>query len=80
MKTRMDQARLFVFDEMSMVGRQMLGKIEFKVRDTLQSAEKRGGEDALLAGRDAVMAGDPKQAPPIGDDPQYREGAYTGKG
>ncbi len=32
MKTRMTQARLFVMDEMSMVGRQMLGKIEFKSR------------------------------------------------
>ena len=28
MKTRLKQARLFVVDEMSMVGRQMLGKIE----------------------------------------------------
>ena len=80
MKTRMDQSRLFVIDEMSMVGRQMLGKIEFKVRDTLQSASKRGGVDALLGGRDTVLAGDPKQAPPIGDEPCYKEGAYTGKG
>ena len=31
MKTRLSEARLFVIDEMSMVGRQMLGKIEFKV-------------------------------------------------
>ena len=27
-----------------------------------------------------VLAGDPKQAPPIGDDPLYRDGAYTGRG
>ena len=80
MKTRLEQAGLFVFDEMSMIGRQMLGKIEFKVRDTLRTAEKRGGVDAMLGGRDAVMAGDPKQAPPIGDEPQYREGAYAKKG
>ena len=80
MKTRLDQARLFVIDEMSMVGRQMLGKIEFKVRDTLQTASRRGGEDALLGGRDTVLAGDPKQAPPIGDDPNFREGSYSGKG
>merc|ERR1712005_57456 len=64
MKTRMDQARLFVFDEMSMVGRQMLGKIEFKVRDTLKKESGLAGEDAYLAGRDAVLAGDPKQANP----------------
>ena len=80
MKTRMDQSRLFVIDEMSMVGRQMLGKIEFKVRDTLQSASKRGGVESLLGGRDTVLAGDPKQAPPIGDEPCYKEGAYNGKG
>ena len=35
MKTRMEQAKLFVMDEMSMIGRQMLGKIEFKIRNTL---------------------------------------------
>ena len=80
MKTRLDQARIFVIDEMSMVGRQMLGKIEYKVRDTLVAARRRGGEDALLGGRDTVLAGDPKQANPIGDDPMYRPGAYTGKG
>ena len=39
-----------MIDEMSMVGRQMLGKIEFKVQDTLKAASKRGGEGALLGG------------------------------
>ena len=68
-----------MIDEMSMVGRQMLGKIEYKVRDTLKSASKQWAEDVVLGCRDAVLAGDPKQAPPIGDDPNFREGAYTGK-
>ncbi|HIE69732.1 MAG TPA: hypothetical protein EYP98_05930, partial [Planctomycetes bacterium] len=80
MKTRIDQARLFVIDEMSMVGRQMFGKIEYKVRDTLVEARRRGGEDSYLGGRNVVLAGDPKQANPIGDDPLYREGEYSGKG
>ena len=80
MKTRMTQARLFVMDEMSMVGRQMLGKIEFKVRDVLGDVQDRYGEDAFLGGRDAVLAGDPKQCQPIGDEPMYKEGDYTGKG
>ena len=76
----MDQAKLFIMDEMSMIGRQMLGKIEFKVRDTLPSAAGKVGEDATLAGRDAVLAGDPKQASPIGDESMFREGDYAGKG
>ena len=80
MKTRMDQARLFVIDEMSMVGRSMLGKVEFKVRDTLRGASGGVGEDACLGGRDTALAGDPKQANPIGDEPMYREGDYKGKG
>ena len=80
MKTRLKQARLFVVDEMSMVGRQMLGKIEYKVQDTLGAEAKRAGEEIFLAGRDAILAGDPKQANPIGDDPLYREGDYQGKG
>ena len=80
MKTRLSQARLFVIDEMSMVGRQMLGKIEFKVWDTLRGAPGGGESEVLLQGRDAVLAGDPKQASPIGDEPMYKEGDYGGKG
>ena len=58
MKTRMDQAKLFVMDEMSMIGRQMLGKIEFKIRNTLLGDVKRLGEEVSVAGR-RVM---PRQA------------------
>eukprot|EP00959_Pyramimonas_sp_CCMP1952_P224116 4686173-Pyramimonas_sp.AAC.1 len=67
---------------MSMIGRQMLGKIEYKVQDTLGKSGKlavrgregkggRGEEEerlVYLGGKDAVLAGDPQQAPPIGDD------------
>ena len=80
MKTRLTQSRLFVFDEMSMVGRQMLGKIEFKVRDSLRGAARDEGDEIFLGGRDTVLAGDPKQANPIGDEPMYKEGEYKGKG
>ena len=78
--TRLEQARLFVMDEMSMVGRQMLGKIEFKVRNTLLQETARLPDSMTLAGRDVVLSGDPKQANPIGDEPLYRAGAYKGKG
>ena len=72
-----------------MIGRQMLGKIEFKIRNTLFGDVKRLGEEVTVAGRrvmttlggkDVVMAGDFKQANPIGDDPMYKLGEYTGKG
>ncbi len=33
-----------------------------------------------MEGRDAVLAGDPKQANPIGDEPMYKEGEHGGKG
>ena len=80
MKTRMTQARTFVMDEMSMIGRKMLGKIEFKVGDILKPAQTFRENGIYLAGKNAVLAGDPKQAAPIGDDPMYREGAYDKKG
>jgi len=89
MKTRMEQAKLFVMDEMSMIGRQMLGKIEFKIRNTLYDDTRRLGEEMTVAGRrvmttlggkDVVMSGDFKQANPIGDDPMYKLGDYVGKG
>ena len=89
MKTRLDQAKLFVMDEMSMIGRSMLGRIEFKIRNTLYDDTRRLGEEVTVAGRrvmttlggkDVVMSGDFKQANPIGDDPMYKLGEYVGKG
>ena len=72
------QAQLFVMDEMSMIGRQMMGKIEFRVKDTLKGTVPRDRVGKYLGGRDAVLAGDPKQAPPICDEPIYRLGDYKG--
>ncbi len=83
MKTRLTQARLFVIDEMSMVGRQMLGKIEFKVRDVLRGPQRRGGEEGqgvLLEGRDAVLSGDPKQANPDRGRADVQGGSICGAG
>jgi len=73
----MMQAQLFM-DEMSMIGRQMMGKIEFRVKDTLKGTVPRDRVGKYLGGRDAVLAGDPKQAPPICDEPIYRVGEYKG--
>ena len=80
LKARLMQAQLFVMDEMSMIGRQMMGKIEFRIRDTLKGTLPRSVEEVYLGGRDAVVAGDPKQAPPIADEPLCRVGEYAGRG
>ena len=71
---------MYVMDEMSMIGRQMLGKIEYRQRDVMGDAPGADGGEVYLNGRDAVMAGDPKQCQPIGDEPLYREGEYCKKG
>jgi len=76
----MQQSRFFVMDELSMIGRTMLGKIEFKLRDTLGVKVGAGGEEMFLAGKDVVLSGDPKQAAPLGDEPMWRDGEYTKKG
>ena len=73
------QAQLFVMDEMSMIGRQMMGKIQFRIKDTLAGTMPPGSEEQYLCGRDAVLSGDPKQCPPIGDEPLYRVGDYSGR-
>ena len=70
----MEQSRVFVMNEMSMIGKTMLGKIEFKVRDTLGVKVGAGGEEILLGGKDVVLSGDPKQAAPLGGEPMWREG------
>jgi len=70
---RLRAAEVFIIDEFSMVGRQMMGKIVFKVRECLPGS-------ATLGGKDAVLSGDPKQAAPIGEEPMFRYGRYEGKG
>ena len=54
LRNRLEQASVFVIDELSMVGRQMLGKIEFKVRDTLGDEPSSFGDEVFFGGRDVV--------------------------
>ena len=79
-KDRLRRARLFVLDELSMIGRMMLGKIEFQVRDHLGNQPSTHGSEVFMGNKDLVLCGDPKQCPPIGDDPMYRNGEYSGRG
>ena len=50
-----------------MIGRQMLGKIVFKVAEALGKVPEEFAEEVSLGGRDVVMAGDVKQAQPVGE-------------
>ena len=71
---RLKDAALFILDEFSMVGRQMLGKILIRAQEVFGDS---GGEP--FPDRDFVMAGDPKQAQPVCDEAMYKEGSYKGR-
>ena len=77
---RLRAARLYVLDEFSMISRQQLGKIEFRVQEALQSAAREFGRPVTLGGRDTVLAGDVRQMKPIDGESLFKEGAYKGKG
>ena len=65
-----------------MVGRRMIGASAYKFAEALGAApEEYGGRrNVSFGGRDVIFAGDERQIPPIGDDPLYVEGPYSGKG
>ena len=78
----MQHSVLHILDEMSMLGRNFLGKILYKVQDILgKESAHAGGElpAETMMGRDVILAGDNKQAPPISDEPLYKTGPYQGK-
>ena len=65
---------LYVLDEMSMIGRRMLGKIEYKLRDHLGNAlviDGIGADHPVMGDKDFVLFGDPKPIAPIRDEPIY---------
>ena len=78
-KEKMVLAKLYVLDEMSMIGRRMLGRIEFKLRDHLGNEKAPDRSEPVMGQKDFVLCGDPKQCPPIGDEPIYQNGNYLGK-
>ena len=70
--------QLYVLDEMSMIGRKMLGKIEFKLRDHLGNAPAVDGSEPVMGQRDWILCGDSKACSPVGDEPIYQDGEYVG--
>ena len=78
-KRRLQAAKCLIIDESSMMGRQMVGKMDFKSREALEHDE-RAVPWQSWGGKDLMLSGDFKQIPPIGDEPLFRYGAYRGKG
>ena len=66
---KMSATHLVVFDEISMVGKQMMGKISSRCRQA-KTAEQNPRGDAL-GGLSCVGVGDPAQCPPISDEPFF---------
>ena len=61
-------------DEFSMIGRQMFGKIVYKVDEALGSERQGAGLLKSMGGKDVMLSGDPDQAAPIGDESFHKEG------
>ena len=78
---RLRNARLFVVDERSMLGRIFRGKMLFRLNEYLgQKPRGFGGVTVSAGGVDFLQCGDDKQIFPILDEPDFYDGAYRGNG
>ena len=68
LQTNLANARLILFDEISMVGRQFMGKIDDRLK---QAKAGRTPSDASLGGLSCVCVGDPAQCEAMGDQQLY---------
>ena len=76
-KRRLQAAKLHVIDEFSMMGKSLLGKIDFRNQECL---EREDVPWESFGGADAMLSGDCKQAPSLQGAPLYIVGPYTGTG
>ena len=79
---RLSKASLAVLDEFSMLGRQFMGKILYRVGQVLGGTPRRfgGGRAVSMGGLDVILAGHSAQNKPVGDEPLFKMGPYCGKG
>ena len=63
-----ERTHLILLDEVSMIGRQMMGKIDHRLT---QGREHVNEHHASMGGASCALVGDPAQIPPIRDDPFY---------
>jgi hypothetical protein len=71
---KMSKTRLIVFDEISMVGKQMMGKISARCQQAKTAAQNPTGD--ALGGLSCIGVGDPAQCPPISDEAFYDPDAH----
>ena len=69
LQEHLSQTHLFVIDEISMVGRQMMARIDSRCEQAIPSARNPAGHS--LAGMSLVCVGDPAQCQAIGDQQMY---------
>ena len=72
---RLEKASLNGFDEFSMIGRQMIGKVLYRSEEIFEDSTQRG----FFPDRDCMLSGDTKQASPVADELFCKTGAYTGR-
>ena len=78
---RLSNARLFIVDERSMLGRVFRGKMLYRLNEYLGSKPRGfGGRAVSAGGADMLLSGDDKQILPILDEPDFYEGPYRGSG
>ena len=74
---RLKKSTFMALDEISMIGKRMLGKIHYRMCDTLGDESREYNFDPLcvpsLNGKDCVINGHMLQARPIGDTEPYRD-------
>ena len=66
---KLEYTKLLVFDEISMLGRQIMGKIDDRCSQGKTAEQNPNG--VTLGGLSCVGVGDPAQCPPIKDDVFY---------
>ena len=67
----MASTRLLIFDEVSMIGRQIMGKISSRCAQAKSCKDNPDRE--TLGNMSCIAVGDPAQCPPIRDDVHYDE-------
>ena len=68
-KRKLRPTLLFIFDEVSMIGRRLMGKIDSRCEQATATCIPI--VTATLGGKSCILVGDPAQCPPIGDEVFY---------